>query len=211
MKTRLFTLIELLVVIAIIAILAAMLLPALRQAKSRANQTSCASNLKQITTAGFMYTQDWNMYFPSHGCGWSRRAPMEVCYAAKLYSYLSNSIEVFDCPSEVAPNVRAQVGRDGNSYGNNLRYIAGRSPRRSIMVQTPTETIWYGDGMRGYLRAPACCGVSTTAPLCSNPPGVDNIAWRHQHGAEFSFVDGHVEWWRRSASIWMTNYYWDLN
>jgi prepilin-type N-terminal cleavage/methylation domain-containing protein/prepilin-type processing-associated H-X9-DG protein len=59
-----FTLIELLVVVAIIAILAALLLPALSQAKSRADSAVCKSNLRQLGVGARMYSDAFQVYVP---------------------------------------------------------------------------------------------------------------------------------------------------
>jgi len=59
-----FTLIELLVQIAIIAILAAILFPVFVNAKERARQIKCCTNLKQLTQAFFSYADDNNGLLP---------------------------------------------------------------------------------------------------------------------------------------------------
>src|SRR5437016_3152107 len=74
-----FTLVELLVVLAVIATLAGLLLPVLAQARERARQTTCLSNLQQISKAHMLYLADWDERFPDwHMRGPQRPAPFGV-------------------------------------------------------------------------------------------------------------------------------------
>ena len=77
---RFFTLIELLVVIAIIAILAAMLLPALQQARERGRASACTNNLKGIGMAFQMYGSDSGGYVPRSPSGSARGYFFAIAY-----------------------------------------------------------------------------------------------------------------------------------
>jgi prepilin-type N-terminal cleavage/methylation domain-containing protein len=87
-KSQGFTLIELLVVIAIIAILAAILFPVFAQAREKARQTTCISNLKQIGLGIAQYVQDYDEMYP-----YDHYAPsptFDVNWFGAIYPYVKN-------------------------------------------------------------------------------------------------------------------------
>jgi prepilin-type N-terminal cleavage/methylation domain-containing protein/prepilin-type processing-associated H-X9-DG protein len=180
-----FTLIELLVVIAVIAILAAILFPVFAQAREKARQASCQSNLKQYATATAMYVQDYDETFPmaSYLSG--------TCVATFYWAvnpYVKNA-QVTQCPTE--PQAMDQVTMFAG-------FLAGACPGTPRYTSFSTNLDLFTNGF-AQIPPPLLAAVNLPAETIAIYDG-DVIANQNQpvqarHSSTFDalFVDGHVK------------------
>jgi prepilin-type N-terminal cleavage/methylation domain-containing protein/prepilin-type processing-associated H-X9-DG protein len=153
-RRRGFTLIELLVVIAIIAILAAILFPVFAQARDKARQASCLSNMKQLTLGYVMYSQDYDETLAS-SIFWDPAYPANLPtlrWYHVIQPYLKNQ-QVLTCPSD--PDLSSKPDKSGPfelnervSFGWNYPHMPYRYPGPQ---ETWTPTQW-GFSMAAYSR-----------------------------------------------------------
>jgi prepilin-type N-terminal cleavage/methylation domain-containing protein/prepilin-type processing-associated H-X9-DG protein len=180
-----FSLIELLVVIAIIAILAALLLPALAQAKGHAQRTACLNHLRQLTLATVMYVMEHEGYFPSSNEPDKWPEAIRPGYGNLRLLACPNDPSIAGPPDEAlsadaAP--RSFVINGWTDYFDSLPQPVVAEVMPETMIASPSETILFGekeDGLGDFLMDLRTENEFTVLEQT-----------RHAGGANYAYADG---------------------
>jgi prepilin-type N-terminal cleavage/methylation domain-containing protein/prepilin-type processing-associated H-X9-DG protein len=196
MKRRAFTLIELLVVVAIIAILASILFPVFAQAREKARQATCASNMRQVGMALLMYRQDYDeQNVISNDCDFQ---PHWMMPQLTLAHYMNN-FAVWRCPDDTdvskTVNEREPCSTRFFSYSYN-RWTDGRV---NAVVDEPASLVVFLDGaetdggMEGNCDSPYP-EAEQDKPCRKIDPVYARGFTRHNGGFNATYYDGHAHW-----------------
>jgi len=222
MKREGFTLIELLVVISVIALLMAILMPALQKAREQGMRAVCFHNLKQLTLAWIMYADKnddklvngntggpGSPYIPADEDGWvhwmgytaftPEKFQKRAIKEGALFSYVED-LDVYKCPSGRRGEIRTYSILDSmNGWG------AGENPmvlKSRMQIPGPSQRAAFVDeGILTY----ASFSVYYRNESWFDPPPI-----RHSEGTNFSFADGHVEFWKWTDSRTRSHARWCL-
>jgi len=200
-----FTLIELLVVIAIIAILMAILMPALNRVREQGKRAACLNNIKQMAIAWNVYADDndnklvngntatgsankdgtcW-VYWPGRNA--TEQQQISGITRGLLYPYCPN-IRLYKCPTGVRGEVVTYAITDAMNGYDAIPGAAGHVVKNRMQIHNPSLRAVFLDEGR---LSPASWTV-----WYDQERWWDQITARHGDGTNFSFADGHCEYWK---------------
>ena len=207
-----FTLVELLVVIAIIAILAGLMLPSLAAAKSRAKETFCKGNLRQLIQGLVMHVNDHDAYPVYH---FNPAVSASTFYWDEALHPYTDSLwtnELYLCPDYRGLTIPGNDdGVTLGSYGYNANGVkwtpshlglGGPMGKADLVEERPEDELEYFRLRSAAVRAPSDMIAIGDAHLARSSPGsirdiygveADRATWNGWGLLDIS----HRNWWQR--------------
>jgi prepilin-type N-terminal cleavage/methylation domain-containing protein/prepilin-type processing-associated H-X9-DG protein len=193
-----FTLIELLVVIAIIAILMAILMPALNKAREQGKRAACLNNVGQLTLGWIMYADDnddrvvhantgRNDAWVRWRRGGSEQERIEGLRSGLLFRYCPD-VKLYKCPTGIRGEVVTYTVVDAMNGYDGIPGTKDEMIYRRIQIRRPNERAVFLDEGR--------LSPNSWTIWYDQERWWDQITARHGDGTNFSFADGHSEYWK---------------